>query len=507
MAIVGAGPAGLTAARELALLGYRDNGLRSAAGCRRHVARRHPRIPAASRGAGRRGRARRSARGRAEAQPALRNDFTVDGLLAGDYSAVFLATGLQKSAAVEVPGSELEGVVPAVELLRELNLGRPVAVGERVVVIGGGDVALDAARSAVRLQAGRGQEPQVTLAYRRTREEMPAADCRDRGGLRGRAQGRVPGRPVRRSSGAAGKVASIRLQRCELGEPDASGRRRPLPIRGRDRRAPGRHRHLRRGPGSRHRLPRELRRRRGGARPDRRRARDADDRAPGRFRRRRRRRDGIVYRHRGDRRPGAAPRRSIHNLLRGQSCVQVWEDERPVAELTDEELRSHERVPRVKMPALEPKDRRSSWQEVQLGFTAEQAIAEAKRCLNCAVCSECKSLRRRLPGERHRLLAAGDRGGDSGRRRDRGDRPQGVRRRAQEAARLSAASPTSSPRASWPGCIAPRARPEASSSGPATAPCRRRSTCSSASARATAPRPVTSTARPSAVSSPRCTPR
>ena len=62
----------------------------------------------------------------------------------------------------------------AVELLRELNLGRPVSVGRRVLVIGGGDVALDAARSAIRLQVAAGCEPDVTLVYRRTKVEMPA---------------------------------------------------------------------------------------------------------------------------------------------------------------------------------------------------------------------------------------------------------------------------------------------------------------------------------------------
>ena len=79
-------------------------------------------------------------------------DFTVDGLFEHGYKAVFLATGLQKSAEAQLPGDELDGVPRAVEFLRELNLGGTPPVGDKVVVIGGGDVALDAARSAIRLQ-------------------------------------------------------------------------------------------------------------------------------------------------------------------------------------------------------------------------------------------------------------------------------------------------------------------------------------------------------------------
>src|SRR5665648_599660 len=102
-------------------------------------------------------------------------DFTVDGLLADGYQAVFLAPGLHASAPAPAKGDDLDGCLKAVEFLRELNLGQPMPVGDRVVVIGGGDVAFDAARSASRLTSTNGKAPEITIAYRRTRVEMPAS--------------------------------------------------------------------------------------------------------------------------------------------------------------------------------------------------------------------------------------------------------------------------------------------------------------------------------------------
>ena len=158
-------------------------------------------------------------------------DFTVDGLFAQGYGAVYLATGLQKSAEVELPGDTLDGVTHAVELLRELNLGGTPPVGDKVVVIGGGDVALDAARSVIRLQRTAGKEPDVTLVYRRTKVEMPAnasevGEAREEG-----LKVEFLVQPLE-IAGALGKVAGIKLERCELGEPDESGRRQPLAVPG-----------------------------------------------------------------------------------------------------------------------------------------------------------------------------------------------------------------------------------------------------------------------------------
>ncbi|MBP1732548.1 MAG: hydrogenase, partial [Deltaproteobacteria bacterium] len=100
---------------------------------------------------------------------ALGKDFTVEELLGQGYKAVFLALGAHGNMALNIPGEDAEGVLPGVDFLRRVNLGDDVTVGEKVAVVGGGNVAIDAARMAVRLGA-----KEVSIVYRRTLEEMPA---------------------------------------------------------------------------------------------------------------------------------------------------------------------------------------------------------------------------------------------------------------------------------------------------------------------------------------------
>ena len=95
-------------------------------------------------------------------------DVTLDSLRADGYKAFYLAIGAQKGATLGIPGEELKGVLSGVDFLREVNLGKKVEIGEKVVVIGGGNVAIDVARAAVRLGA------KVTVVYRRKEEDMPA---------------------------------------------------------------------------------------------------------------------------------------------------------------------------------------------------------------------------------------------------------------------------------------------------------------------------------------------
>ena len=158
-------------------------------------------------------------------------DFTVDGLLDEGYKAVFLAPGLHTSAPAPAKGDDLDGCLTAVEFLRELNLGRPMPVGDRVVVIGGGDVAFDTARAAARLSSVNGNAPQVTVAYRRTRDEMPATLDEIEEGLAEQVNIEFLAVPVE-IVGAGGKVSAVKFQRSRLGEPDERGRRRPEPIPG-----------------------------------------------------------------------------------------------------------------------------------------------------------------------------------------------------------------------------------------------------------------------------------
>jgi glutamate synthase (NADPH/NADH) small chain len=162
--------------------------------------------------------------------------YPVDRLLSEGYSAVFLGTGASVPTCMEVPGIELEGVLPPDEFLARTNADpailpvewrKPLAVGKKVAVIGGGDTASDCLRTALRMGAS-----QVTCLYRRTEAEMP-------GGKKDRALAREEGaefrflvQPVRFIAGSDGRVGSIECLKCELGEPDVEGRRRPIPIDG-----------------------------------------------------------------------------------------------------------------------------------------------------------------------------------------------------------------------------------------------------------------------------------
>ena len=142
------------------------------------------------------------------------------------YDAVFLGIGTHKPQTVQVPGMDLAGVFVALPLLEDAMRGRQVRIGERVAVIGGGDVAMDSARMALRLGAN-----EVTVVYRRSRAEMPASPEEA-------AEAEAEGvrfeflvAPLR-IEGEGGRVRRLVCQRMELGPPDESGRRRPVPIPG-----------------------------------------------------------------------------------------------------------------------------------------------------------------------------------------------------------------------------------------------------------------------------------
>ncbi len=153
-------------------------------------------------------------------------DFPLARLLEEGYPAVFLSIGTSAHRALRVPGEDLAGVIPALEFLTETNRGRPMAVGREIVVVGGGDVAMDSVRSALRLSGG----GRVTLVYRRGREEMPAdpeeVHGAEREGIRFVFQ-KAPVRIV-----GSGHVEGLVVQSVELGPPDAGGRRSPVPVSG-----------------------------------------------------------------------------------------------------------------------------------------------------------------------------------------------------------------------------------------------------------------------------------
>ena len=141
------------------------------------------------------------------------------------YQAVFIATGGQGSLPLRVPGGDSKGVISGLDFLKSLNLGDDVSVGLKPVVIGGGNTAIDVARSCFRL----GSEP--VILYRRSREEMPAykeeVEEAEREGI-----------PIRylvapiRIMREKGRVTRLECLKMRMGKPDASGRRSPIPIRG-----------------------------------------------------------------------------------------------------------------------------------------------------------------------------------------------------------------------------------------------------------------------------------
>ena len=148
-----------------------------------------------------------------------------------DHAAVFLGPGSGPEFRAALPGEELEGVFSGLELLgrigRAFSSGEePPGIGGLVAVIGGGNTAMDSARAAVRLGAG-----QVTIYYRRTEEEMPAWEEEVQEARKEGVEIVFLAAPLRVLE-KGGRVGSLSLQRMQLGEPDESGRRRPVPVEG-----------------------------------------------------------------------------------------------------------------------------------------------------------------------------------------------------------------------------------------------------------------------------------
>jgi formate dehydrogenase beta subunit len=150
---------------------------------------------------------------------------SVDSLFGQGYDAIFLAPGAHRGMSLGVEGETLPGVYDGASFLRDVNLGKKVDVGKKVAVIGGGNVAIDSARVALRLGA-----QEVTIVYRRTRAEMPASPEEVEAALEEKIKIEfLTGHLKVRQEG--GHLV-MTCNRNELGEPDASGRRRPVPIKG-----------------------------------------------------------------------------------------------------------------------------------------------------------------------------------------------------------------------------------------------------------------------------------
>jgi NADPH-dependent glutamate synthase beta subunit-like oxidoreductase/Pyruvate/2-oxoacid:ferredoxin oxidoreductase delta subunit len=160
----------------------------------------------------------------------LGKDLTLDTLQSDGYKAVFLAIGAQRSRPLGIPGEELSGVYPAVEFLRDIASGKSFDLGGKVAVVGGGNSAVDAARTALKLGV-----KDVIVLYRRSRLEMPALPYEVEAAEREGVKFRFLVSPTQ-IVGEAGTVRAVECLRMELGEPDASGRRQPVPIAGSEHR-------------------------------------------------------------------------------------------------------------------------------------------------------------------------------------------------------------------------------------------------------------------------------
>jgi NADH-quinone oxidoreductase subunit F len=302
-----------------------------------------------------------------------------------EYNAVFIAAGAHNGLKMNIEGEDADGVVDAVEFLRDLNLGREVRIGQRVIVIGGGNAAVDAARAAKRL--GR----DVKIFYRRTRREMPAIQEEVDEAIREGIEIEFLVTPTKAIS-RDGKLAAVECTRMKLGDVDKSGRRRPVPIEGSeftvelDTLVPaiGQQPDLSFLPAG----PAFGGAEAGGYKVSRWQTIEVDSETLccGE--------DGVFAG--GDvvtgpltvteaMAHGKVAAKMIDKYIRGEALERHYSVTRPAIhvepiELTDEEIAE---LRKPSMPVLPTGQRRGNFQEVELGFTEEMAMREAKRCLRC----------------------------------------------------------------------------------------------------------------------------
>ena len=381
VAIVGGGPAGLTAAYQLAVKGHGVtvfDMMPEMGGMLRYGIPEY-RLPKAVLAAEVASIAKLGVEMKNNVK--VGTDITLESLKA-EFDAVLVAVGAWKSTGVGCEGDKLDGVLGGIDVLREVNLGGRPNLGKNVAVVGGGNVAMDACRTSVRLGA-----ENVYVIYRRTRAEAPAEDLEIEEALEEGVNFKWLTNPAE-IIGENGKVTQIKLQVMELGEPDASGRRSPVPVEGKFEildvdtviSAIGQRCNLAGFEAL------ELTRKgtivadeRSGATniPGVFAVGDATNRGP-----------SIAVRAIGEANEAAE---AIDAYLNGAE----WKAPNPYyakRKVTSEDFSDREKLARAEMSCKDPAVRRGNFDAVINGFTDEQARAEAKRCLECGChdFSECK---------------------------------------------------------------------------------------------------------------------
>ena len=300
------------------------------------------------------------------------------------FEAVVLALGAQKGSPLGIDGEELEGVVDCIAFLRDVNGGGNISAGKNVTVVGGGNSAIDAARTALRMGA------KVTIVYRRSRAEMPAIPAEIVAAEQEGIEILYLAAPLA-LKGQNGKVSAMQCIKMELGEPDESGRRRPVKVIGSeftiatDMVIPA--------IGQKVVLPKdgalaELSLTRWGTID----ANEADTSTNI---------DGVFAL--GDAVTG--PQSVIKAIAQGRQAANAVDcylrgvDFEPLDLPSRDEITSTPpsiqnwppMAPRAKQAELPHEQKITSFAESELGLTEQQVLAEAQRCLSCAICSECKA--------------------------------------------------------------------------------------------------------------------
>ncbi|MHA2142540.1 MAG: FAD-dependent oxidoreductase [Candidatus Thorarchaeota archaeon] len=305
---------------------------------------------------------------------------SVKSLLNKGFKAVFLGTGAPISSKLRIEGENSTGVYHAIDFLEKVNRGEEVSLGYHVAIIGGGNAAIDAARVAKRLGV-----KHVTIIYRRSRAEMPAIPHEIEDAIEEDIELKILTNPVECIE-SKGRLVGVTCIEMKLGEPDESGRRRPIPIPGSEFSIPFENMIIAIGQRADPKGPHaELEMTKWGTpkvdpvtlQTSMENVFAGGDLATG---------PGLVVEAVGQ---GNVAAESIHRYLQGEDMKEGRQE--TFVEVLPEDIRK-ERFgfhPRAQMPKISIYNRRTTFKEVETGYDTETALIEAGRCLNCTVCSEC----------------------------------------------------------------------------------------------------------------------